>query len=975
MSSDLSKLRSGVRLHAKALALAEIFHDEHRAKQAFEEAKVAHEAGVDGYEELESLESHKSRFALRRSPAVRAALQEFWESALRSMQSGGDLSVSSVDQIGYSIMMERIYRTLIEECDEDDVHDTIEEDWDADSKGEDSMDRSAFCDAIFELCDVWSPAQTEEEYASFIRALHLQVTDEMPSHVPGEEKRVKYRYIWKVGGGEEGMESDVFDEERKLEQRARRSLSRENMCIHTEPRTSSFGRRGLADVDGERGEGGEGGGAQMSPSAAAVPSVRTQRHRAAARRRRSAVRIESAVRGRKARKESINRSRATQDIQRVQRGASARKGLDERRQAAVKLQSVARGRKARKETKERKAQWKLDGGQDGGGDSQLPVAPLTVQGMSVATGAPKPAAPRAAAPREAAAPRASERSDILRTGSEQEPPLQPQSLPAQEPMPSQQATAASPTPAEPTSFDQDPPRPGPSDGRAGQSDPEAAIMMAPAPLPQEDTLRPCSQPGGVSASSADGFGTGDGDGPIDANAAILDPMINPRVSSAPHLLTTSQYSQQSWESCGSSLPPRYSPGPIGPSSYPGWLYAQHGPTLRPPSRQLQMPTTSTRAKLRVQPDDKQYTARLRKPRLPQGRLPSSRKWPQAQSRGLAEQLRLAAAALATEAGQKAARGAWPPPTITVRTPFWELETTAHPEPRSPSATNAHSGSLHGTASHAAAHAAAHAADGAAGGHESQGWYGERTTLRAVDKSRMPRQANTSRCATPPAMGAMGRAQGRLSRPSSMPSGACGLFPTGCGTSSCGGPTSSRPMTPGSLAPPEAASFASFAGAGAGPFMGPGASPPGTPSSLLPPSAPPGTPFSQYGGGLGDLSAWGAEVSGFGQLLPTKPMLLPQHKPASGVVQVSSLPAHGRKMVRSASMWVPHRSSLNVGRAEYVKSLPRQPAPSGEPRVKAWDEGALVVLDTRPSPWALDTTPSPWALDAHTAPSPWALPYL
>ena len=118
MSSDLSKLRSGVRLHAKALALAEIFHDEHRAKQAFEEAKVAHEAGVDGYEELESLESHKSRFALRRSPAVRAALQEFWESALRSMQSGGDLSVSSVDQIGYSIMMERIYRTLIEECDD-----------------------------------------------------------------------------------------------------------------------------------------------------------------------------------------------------------------------------------------------------------------------------------------------------------------------------------------------------------------------------------------------------------------------------------------------------------------------------------------------------------------------------------------------------------------------------------------------------------------------------------------------------------------------------------------------------------------------------------------------------------------------------------------------------------------------------------------------------------------------------------------
>ena len=101
-----------------------------------------------------------------------------------------------------------------------------------------------------------------------------------------------------------------------------------------------------------------------------------------------------------------------------------------------------------------------------------------------------------------------------------------------------------------------------------------------------------------------------------------------------------------------------------------------------------------------------------------------------------------------------------------------------------------------------------------------------------------------------------------------------------------------------------------------------------------------------------MSAWDAEFSGFGQLSPTKPVPLPQHKQAAGIVQVSSLPPHGRGMVRSASMWVPHKSSLGVGRTEYVKSLPRQPTPSGEPRIKSWEEGALVVLDTRPSPWAL-----------------------
>ena len=110
--------------------------------------------------------------------------------------------------------------------------------------------------------------------------------------------------------------------------------------------------------------------------------------------------------------------------------------------------------------------------------------------------------------------------------------------------------------------------------------------------------------------------------------------------------------------------------------------------------------------------------------------------------------------------------------------------------------------------------------------------------------------------------------------------------------------------------------------------------------------------------MADLSAWdSSEFGAVGQLSPTHraaaplPRLFPYHTLAlsginGGIVRVSSLPSRGRGMVRSASMWVPHRTALNVGRNEYVRSLPRQPTPSGEPRIKPWEDGALVVLDSR-----------------------------
>ena len=111
----LHSLRSGVKQQAKLLNAFAESASERRAKEAFVEAQVALEAGMDGDAGMQTQEAFSKRFALRNSPLVREALQTFWEAALRSMQSGGDAEISYVDETGYALLFFRVYRTLMEE--------------------------------------------------------------------------------------------------------------------------------------------------------------------------------------------------------------------------------------------------------------------------------------------------------------------------------------------------------------------------------------------------------------------------------------------------------------------------------------------------------------------------------------------------------------------------------------------------------------------------------------------------------------------------------------------------------------------------------------------------------------------------------------------------------------------------------------------------------------------------------------------
>lgn len=107
-----------------------------------------------GSEALYTSEALQARGACRHDKAVLAALNVWWQTAQRSLQSGGDVSACTLCKTHYVAMMKKIYKVMIEEYDDDEATACAEEDWQLDLQGYSTLDRGRFCDAIFQLADV-----------------------------------------------------------------------------------------------------------------------------------------------------------------------------------------------------------------------------------------------------------------------------------------------------------------------------------------------------------------------------------------------------------------------------------------------------------------------------------------------------------------------------------------------------------------------------------------------------------------------------------------------------------------------------------------------------------------------------------------------------------------------------------------------------------------------------------------------------
>ena len=108
-----------------------------------------------GDEEMNTTDALTKRHELRDDPGVVAALELWWQTTKRSMETEDPGKQHSEDQSldhdQYVLMSKKIYKAMIEDFDEAEALKEAEADWNKDSCGLDRMGKATFLDAIFEL--------------------------------------------------------------------------------------------------------------------------------------------------------------------------------------------------------------------------------------------------------------------------------------------------------------------------------------------------------------------------------------------------------------------------------------------------------------------------------------------------------------------------------------------------------------------------------------------------------------------------------------------------------------------------------------------------------------------------------------------------------------------------------------------------------------------------------------------------------
>ena len=179
----LSKLRAGVKHTAGILRImgartqAVAAAEDERSLAARKNVVTIIEEGDEvpmwqqGDLELATEEKMLERQKLRYDRRVLRVLQQFWEAAQRSLQSGGDAHAADLHKEGHRLMLRRIYRLMIKDFDEAACDASISEDWARDAKGAETLSRKRFCDAFFELADTWTRGISGVEYAHMRRCV------------------------------------------------------------------------------------------------------------------------------------------------------------------------------------------------------------------------------------------------------------------------------------------------------------------------------------------------------------------------------------------------------------------------------------------------------------------------------------------------------------------------------------------------------------------------------------------------------------------------------------------------------------------------------------------------------------------------------------------------------------------------------------------------------------------------------------
>lgn len=124
-----------------------------------------------------SQEAIDERYQLRHVPEVRQMLLAWWGSVQELLQASG-LETNRLYEREYKVVFGKIYKLMMpaEDYDVAEARVAVHDDWEADSAGVGYLTCESFCEAIFELADVWTLTTEKSEYASFLSELHTKVT-------------------------------------------------------------------------------------------------------------------------------------------------------------------------------------------------------------------------------------------------------------------------------------------------------------------------------------------------------------------------------------------------------------------------------------------------------------------------------------------------------------------------------------------------------------------------------------------------------------------------------------------------------------------------------------------------------------------------------------------------------------------------------------------------------------------------------
>lgn len=313
----------------------------------------------------------RRRLALRNDTCVLVELEAWWLTAMHSLSEEEAprraFGRRAIARAGYDHVYLNIFRCMLREVDEVEAKQTLDEDWIADSDGNDVLSKERFMDALFQLADVWTDGITPAEYADFLRNLLDRISE-----------------TWSPGPSDlEDDDSDDINEDVKRSLGARELLQFKGSNRITfnpeyavdDDNGDADGLDGKPDSDGgDDGSGGKAGGGDDDDESdgdddddgkgkgkkAKGGKKKSKKKKKASPRRSgkgnaskkeeefSALAIQSSVRGNNSRKTADERKDAAVAIGAAGKGKGARKTATKRRESVVKVQACARGALNRK---------------------------------------------------------------------------------------------------------------------------------------------------------------------------------------------------------------------------------------------------------------------------------------------------------------------------------------------------------------------------------------------------------------------------------------------------------------------------------------------------------------------------------------------------------------------------------------------------------------------------------------------------